>query len=442
MLAMGTAATALVGFRAKSVSGEGKRVIVLGAGVAGLSAAKFLKAEGFEVVVVEARQRIGGRIFTQYDMGTPVEWGAGFFQTNLNPFQEILKQHNLGYKPILGSSFRVFGGASLPVEGELWEEGRSWESKFWKRYRKIVDRLPDNGDLPVSEVLRMTLAEFPQDEALTDYWTWRQLEERILLGTDLNLSSSKWNRSPDLLPEGQMISAGMSKVLEKFAQGLDIRLGQRAILVKDTGGKVTVLTTEDTYEGDFVVVTLPVGVLQKGDLRFEPDASHAKRVAWQKIQMSNLEKVVLRYEKVAWARDVASFGFIGNAGQMSFPRVINLAHFNGRPIVVATVIGAVSSGHTIQDMASELHARMKAVSKGLAEPVEVATTSWSEDRYSRGGASFIPLGNDIESRDFLARPEGKVYFAGEATMRQGAGTVQGAFQSGIRAANWIVEKCR
>jgi polyamine oxidase len=279
-------------------------------------------------------------------------------------------------------------------------------------------------------------------DGYADYLSWWTAVEEAGRGIALDQISTRWSDPLHAEQERFMFAGGFSKLLDKMAIGLDLRLSQKARIIQERDGRVSVLSLDETFEGDFLVITLPLGVLRAGDLRIEPEPSHAKKTAIQKLGIGEANKVILRYDKVSWPRDKPFIGLV-DGDKSGYPQLINMAFYNGRPILVAQ-IGRAQSLAIAQrpdaEVAAELQALLKQRFKNLPEPVEYKVTHWASEKFSKGAYSYLPTGADVEMRDFLARPEGRIYYAGEATMRQGAGTIKGAYLSGIRAAEWIMEK--
>lgn len=439
LMAMGTAGALLPGSFRKGGYGGPHRIVVVGAGIAGLAAARHLKDAGHEVVVVEARDRIGGRIFTDFGMGSPVELGAMLLpKATDNPLVALAAKYALAVKEVLPDQVTLFDKAGTLVSPEQWTVFTDENAKLFKKLSKSLGKQVDD------PAMRKTLSAFLEGMELPDgygdYLNWRFAVEEMTRGVALDQISTKWSDPVQLESPRFVFAGGFSKLLDKLAQGLDIHLGQKVRIVKEAEGRVSVLSLDETFEGDFLILALPLGVLRANEIRIEPDPSHAKKTAMQKLGIGEASKVVLRYEKVSWPRDKPFIGHMGNA--QGFPQLTNMAFFNGRPIIVATFGGAASAALKAGEEAlvAEIQALLKKSFKNMPDPVETKVMHWAGEKFTKGAFSYLPAGGDIEMRDYLARPEGRIYYAGEATMRQGAGTVKGAYASGIRAAEWIMEK--
>lgn len=441
LIALGAAGAMLPGsFRRGGIGGPYK-VVVLGAGIAGLAAARRLKDAGHEVVVVEARDRLGGRIHTDFSMGSPVELGAMFSPVGPDsPLSGLAAKNALAVKQVLGDQVTLYDRQGVLVSPEQWAIFTEQNEKLFKRLNKSLAK--STGDPSMRATWNTFLEGMELPDGYADYLSWRMATEETTRGVELDLISTRWSDPLQADQDRFIFAGGFSKVIDKLSQGLEIHLEQKARIIKESEGRVSVLSLDETFEGDFLVITLPLGVLRAGDIRIDPEPSHAKKTAIQKLGIGEANKIVLRYEKVSWPRDKPFIGLMG-AEKGGFPQLINMAYFNGRPIIIATLGRARSLAATpVPDevLVGEIQALLKKSIKNMPEPVETKVTHWASEKFTKGAYSYLPVGGDIEMRDFLARPEGRIFYAGEATMRQGAGTVKGAYLSGIRAAEWILDK--
>ena len=441
-MALGSAAAMLPGMGKQFAYGGTKRIVVVGAGIAGLAAARMLKDAGHEVVVLEARDRIGGRIYTDFSMGSPVEWGGILNPAGQeSPLSALAAKYALGVKSIGPNAVSLYFSGNKLASPEQWEILNDADAKLYKKIDKLWHKLSEETDL--ESFFMEAVGDMGAIPEYAEYHLWRQKLEAVQRGAPLKSLSAKWNGPLELESDQFIFAGGYAKLLEKLAVGLEVKFGQKVRIIKEFGGTVSALTLGDTHEGDYVLLALPLGVLQNGDIRIDPEPSHAKRNSFQKISIGHAEKLILRYERVSWPRDKPFIAFANPIANKIFPQIINMAHFNGRPILIASLLPStiVQEPAIAKEVLVEmLQGYMKGIVKAMPEPVETVLTDWAHDKFSRGAYSYVPVGGDIEMRDFLARPEGKIFYAGEATIRANAGTIKGAYLSGIRAAEWILKK--
>jgi monoamine oxidase len=232
----------------------------------------------------------------------------------------------------------------------------------------------------------------------------------------------------------------MYALIEGMKEGLEVKYNQRARLIRQHDSQVTVSTMTDDFEGDVVLVTVPLGVLQAGDIRFDPEISTAKRNAIQKLGVGHSNRLVMQFESAFWPTDRDFLGLMGKRRAEHF-WFSNHFQEGKKPILVAHLGDEFSrkmAGRDANGIAEYLMPVLKKSFPSIPTPSELLFSGWERDKQSRGAFSYLPNGIDIASRDYLARSEKRLYFAGEATVREGSGTMLGAFQSGLRAANWII----
>ena len=241
----------------------------------------------------------------------------------------------------------------------------------------------------------------------------------------------------DLLPV-----KGFEDLLQKLATGIDIRYNQKVKIVRQNASRVSISTMGEDFDGDFCLVTLPLGVLKSNGVRFDPVFSTAKRNAVEKLGVGNVNKLALRFEEQFWEGDRDFIGHIGKR-RSEFPMFMDLAKVAEKPYLVAQFGHEFSKTLRKQsetEIMVHVHQMLYKMYENVPMPNGMKLTSWETDKFSQGAISYLPMGVQSVARDYLARPEKRFYYAGEATIREGAGTVLGAYNSGVRAAKWIIER--
>jgi hypothetical protein len=269
----------------------------------------------------------------------------------------------------------------------------------------------------------------------------------IEFGADLNQVSLKYFDQDEAFGGSDLLlKPGYMSLIEGLAQGLDIRFSQLVRGVAWSSSGVRVTTASGVFDADRVVITLPLGVLKRGEIEFSPGLPSAKKTAISKLRMGVLDKTYLKFPTAFWQTREDSVGFIGNVGARSstqIPEYYTLDQAVGVPILFGFTAGAQARRLEQLDLstisASTMASFRKIFGNSVPEPEAVMQTRWSSDPYSYGSYSYISVGAKTEYYDALARPiNGRVFFAGEATHRTYPGTVHGAYLSGIREANRVV----
>jgi polyamine oxidase len=417
------------------------RVIVVGAGVAGLTAADAARHAGADVTVIEARNRIGGRTWTAPLGGGTVDLGAAWVHGPIsNPLAEALA--GAGIETRNDGSF----GSGMAVWADGWadaQEATSLTSALEAGWNPV--------DVP---------AEAAAGDSYVDGVEWfmadRELEGRVgelvrfalvwvagggfISGAPERISlrgaaAFDEGGGGNLVPVG-----GYRSVVERLASDLDIRLDIPANVIEHSGPGVAVRSDDDIYEADKVVVTVPLGVLQSGDLVFDPPLTDSHALAVERLAMGALEKVVFRFEEHFWPESVHWITHV--ADDRAFPQWVDLSRHTGSP-TLAAIYNA-----TLTPRIAEIPAEQRA---GLAlevlhkmfgsapDPDETLVTDWKTDPWSRGSYSYVPIGAGPEDMSALAEPVSeRLVLAGEATAPGSYGTVHAAFGSGLRAAAHVL----
>jgi monoamine oxidase len=427
-------------------------VLVLGAGAAGLSAAAHLAESGCSVLVLEARDRIGGRVFTLEDahLGAPLELGAEFIHGDAPATCELLRRA---------------GGVRIDTAGTRWSlnEGRASprENIFGAVHRLMQEvRTLGEADLSVEEFL----ARFAADRSLDPARAYARMMVEGFDAADPRRASvraiaAEWNSMDGAQSRPATGYGALLTQLARAAGGLSIRL-QTPVQSIDWGGEdVRVTAASPAAPLEFIarsaLVTVPVSLLQlppaePGAIRFTP-ALEEKSAALRGIAPGPVLKVLLRFRHAFWEdlqggrfRDA---GFL-HSPEAVFPtvwtqlpaRVPLLTAWTGGPR--AERLRGCDSSAIIEAALASLRTIFGAEPALRAELAAAYVHDWQADPYARGAYSYITVGGR-DAPEALARPLRNVlFFAGEATSGEGIGTVEGALRSGRRAASEILDSLR
>lgn len=417
-------------------------VVVLGAGVAGLTAASDLAAEGLDVVVLEARDRIGGRTYTKTLGTAKVDLGGAWVHDPAhNPLTRHLDSLGIRMKSdgMWGHGMRVFseGGwlspgqtatlvAALynfdPVEAVAAPELTS-------------DRLSDGIDWYLAthghpEAERGVVAAFLS-----------RLEGSGITGDHPDEISLEGMAAYEAEESGHnyVIVGGYGVLVEHLGRGLDIEVSTPVSRIGHSGSGVSISSGNRTVQARWAVVTAPLGVLKSGTLQFEPDIPPGHRRALSRLRAKSLEKVVFTFDDRFWDEDIHQIALLEDDN--GFMWVHDLSAHSGVPTLVGLYNPAVTSGDiTGAQAVTVFKSLLDEMFTQVSDVRDVATTDWARDLSSLGSYSFIPVGGSARDMDTLARPVGpRVILAGEHTVPSHYGSVQAALLSGQRAASKVVD---
>lgn len=417
-------------------------VLIIGAGVAGLAAAQALKKYKINVTVIEARERIGGRVFTDRSWKEPIELGASWIHgTRHNPIKQLAKELNLQTKKTDYDARLVYDGDKLLSEKEV----EALDKAFWELLEKFEDRRSQmqkskQPDLTLGNIVQEILPQGttpPDDFRRLMYTLNAEIEQEYGASVD-DMSLFYWDVDQPLRGPDALVLGGYDQIPKKLAEGIDVKLGHAVSRITYGDGGVSVATNQGIFNADRAIITVPLGVLKQGSIAFDPPLPQSKQAAIENVGMGLLDKVCLRFPKAFWHQEgIERLGFI--SPQNEFSEVYSMTEYNQEPVLV--LFNAASTALALEPLREkDIVARAMAALRTMfgdkaIEPEDYKITRWAQDSYSFGSYSYLSYGSSPDSYDALAAPVGdRLFFAGEATIRDYAATVHGAYLSGLREA--------
>ncbi len=439
-------------------------VLVLGAGAAGLAAARDLSHAGLRVTVIEARPRVGGRVLTLHDPRSPVplELGAEFIHGASAETLPLAQAAGLAVLELPDTH-------ELAAAGRLKPMGGFWELAD-RMNRDLARRLSARGkDFPVSEYLDSGRVPAAHRGLLRDFVQgFYAAHPDRLSAQSLAVETEGGDEADEVQGKQFRIANGGDALMKWLRDGLDpdrteVRLSTVAESVEWKRGAVSVACRGagdrallPTLSARTAVITVPLAVLKAGLVRFDP-ALLAKQRALAGIETGQVFKIVLRFREAFWEKPEFLKERRPHTGSNGSGLVFLHAHgaevptwWTTLPVrspVLTGYVGAVAAEQLLaEEPPSRLERSLVALSEVLAVPRREleqqldasASHDWRADPYARGAYSYIGVGGNRAPRA-LARPvEGALFFAGEATDGAQIGTVAGALASGRRAAREVL----
>jgi monoamine oxidase len=438
-------------------------VIVVGAGVAGLAAACRLGRAGLPVRILEARDRIGGRVFTHFDPNCkcPIEFGAEFIH---------------GRPPEIWDFLRNAKAEVTEVEGDAWcvEEDGLAPCVFWEDVDEILEKMDDSRpDESFANFLERcsgssnTPTKMRAKQHAQSYVSGFNAADPALVGVHWLV---KGMRAEEKIEGHRAFRSrhGYADLLDVFQQDLkthDIMPATETVVQQvhwNRGGvkvKICDKSGTSTLDAARVLITVPLSLLksprsQPGVIQFVPELPLEKKGAMDKMEMGKVIRVTLRFRERFWEgikppcsrQSLSRMSFLfgqddwfptwWTAHPAKWPIITGWAPFRSAERLSAHDRTFVVE-HSLQTLSSVLRVNQSDLQNMLEDAY---SHDWQTDPFSLGAYSYGKVGAD-KAQETLATPIGdKLYFAGEATDRTGHnGTVHGAISSGYRAAHQILE---
>ncbi|AZH84054.1 FAD-binding protein [Plantibacter sp. PA-3-X8] len=427
--------------------------VVVGAGVAGLVAARLLAAAGRTVVVVEARDRVGGRVSTERRDGQVTDLGASwvhgvndsavaaaadafgmrtveFTVGGYQPDSRPIAYYGPGGERLSDAEARGFAEDVHALDAMLL--GVVAESAPDASYRDVTEAALALQDWDAERVQRVR--EYLEHRSEEQYGAW--IEDLAAHGLDDDAIDGDEVVFPD----------GYDVLPRRLAEGLDVRLEHVVTNVRWSADGVEVTaqgpTSEVVLHAGSVVVTVPVGVLQSEEFVIDPPLPEPVAGALARLRMNAFEKVFLRFERRFWDDDVYAVRQQGPESRR-WHSWYDLTTAHGSPTLLTFAAGPTAveirdwdESRVVESILEQLR---RLYGDRVGEPTEVHVTRWHDDPFSRGSYAYMTVGSTTDDHDALATPVGGVvHLAGEATWTDDPATVTAAFHSGHRAAERVL----
>ncbi|GAB3124339.1 flavin monoamine oxidase family protein [Glaciibacter psychrotolerans] len=363
------AATALI-----DVGAAGEKVAVIGAGLAGITAARQLVAAGFDVMVLEARDRIGGRIdtVTGSDWPFPIELGASFIRSSTSTtLDAALSAADVATAPfVTPAETRTPTGQVVeapPTGPDLLTAALTWAAAQQQDV-SVAAALTGSGapELPTASATAAPTAN--ADFSATDA-DWLSLELAssldLVTGAAPDAVSAWFASTPSEMAaadaDARIVLGGFGNLLTRDAAALDVMLSTVVTRIAHTAEQVSLrLATGESVKVDRVIVTVPLGVLKAEAIEFDPPLPFSHRGAIAALGMGVLDKVWLRFTEPFWSTEAPLWNTVGGG---DFSVWVNLMPLTGQPVLMGVV-----TAQSALKLASQSDDEVLAVALASLEP--------------------------------------------------------------------------
>lgn len=396
-------------------------VLVIGAGMAGLAAAHELSLSGKSVTVLEARDRIGGRVYTD---SSGFDQGAYWLHQDPehpNPLVRIAQDLGLELKPDARTELAFDGSQDLARAGQEFALVRDAMYERWTQAGQA------GLDVPLSQL-----------GVGQGKWNWTSGQH--LGPQDMGMELDRVSSRDFAVTAGeeidQILPQGMSQLVEAHSHGVPIELNTPVTKIKWSAEGVEVTAGGKTYRAKDLILTVSTGVLQSGAIEFEPPLPQEKRETIEHLPMGHFNKIALEFS-APLRPDIEPGAFLN----LKDEPIEFVLHPGGANLAVGFVGGDKSLELQKQGpeaMADFALSRLKKVFGEEIKPVKATVTRWDMDPWARGSYSCAAPGYQA-AREKLRQRVGPLHFAGEAAHSQWAATVAGAYLTGREAAREIAQ---
>ena len=408
-------------------------VIVIGAGIAGLSAARCLADAGLRVLILEAQQRAGGRILTRREGDEVIELGAEFIHGRAPELWALIAEAGLATYERTGAFLQSGEGGLTPSE-----ETRSGEQDPLEQLKSFP-----GPDCPFAEYLeRFDLDAHARAEQLGYVEGFNAADARR--ASSMALGRQELAEDAIQGDRSWRLSAGYDQLPEflrrKFIEaGGSLIFGSRVQQIAWSRGEVSVLDGQgNRFEAPKAIVAVPLGVLQGADIEFRPVPVTLKQ-SLTRMRMGSAFRCTFIFKRRLWPENMSFLltrdllpsiwwtahpaPSLSLTGWVGGPRAVSLLALPAQELKTAVLIA----------LAKALQVGPEEIAAGLTS---FHNYDWQADEASRGAYSWVPVGG-LDASEVLSRPvENTLFFAGEHTDTTGHwGTVHAALRSGLRAAS-------
>lgn len=414
----------------------GLRIAVVGAGMAGLAAVDRLAKAGAGTILVEARGRNGGRIWTP---ARGVDLGASWI-------------HGVSGNPLVALA-RATRTRGVPFDWdryELHESGRRLAdaeaagfdallNRLWRHLSREGAKAGDRAALAPA-IARFREGLDPAERPHLDHVVNTAITHEFA-SEPARLSLGWFDEGAALRGGDQLLPAGYARLFSAFRPADETHFSTPVRSITYGDGGVDLATDAGMISADAAIVTIPLGVLKRGEPAFDPPLPESHALAIRRLGMGTLNKIYLRFPRVAWPDHLHAFGRVDR--NRLWEEWVNLAPATGKAALFGfnggTVAERLEGRGDDAIISSAMDALRGIFGRGFPSPLETRVTRWHSDPWARGSYSNLAPGSTPRDRRALASPvHGRLLLAGEACSVESPSTVHGAYKSGIAAADALI----
>lgn len=418
-------------------------ILIIGAGIAGLAAGRHLKERGRNITLLEARNRIGGRVWTDTSLGFALDLGASWIHGERgNPLTELANTASIQRIATDYENAILYDTNGTRLSEAEWQE----MERIFKDLTTQIEDWQNNFENDIS--LQAAIEQWMGNKRLSEtairrLWFMVNTTIEHEYAADVRDLSLYWfDNASEYSGRDVILPGGYSQLTDFLAQGLDIRLGHAVQTIQTVSKGVQARTRQGIFRAERVIITLPVGVLQRRTVQFIPELPANKKKALAGFGFGVLNKAYLKFPYVFWEDNAHLLNYI-SAQKGRWCEWLNLAALTGAPVLLAFNAGdyglALEALSDEAILAEAMNTLRVIYGSEIPAPERWLITRWGHDPWSAGAYSSLRPGANHQIHTDLAAPlNDRLFFAGEATHSEHPATVHGAYLSGLRAAEEVL----
>lgn len=429
-----------------------KNILIIGAGVSGISAAHRLSSKGHNITILEGRNRIGGRIWTDtLKFSCPIELGASWLHGSEN---------NILYKTVKESQIKVVKfdyDDSNDISNTISynKNERDMSVNDFKSYIKTI-----KSELKVDKSIGQVYKDYKNKYSLSlnqeiyiENYLFFEYENEYSCNID-DLSVLNYDNNEEYKGDDYLFPDGYINLFKPMYDSFNIVFNTTVTSIDQSyldsnnnkENHIQIITDKQNYTAEIVIVTVPLGVLKSNRIKFIPSLSFQKQKSIERIGMGSMEKLYVEFDSQFWENEYSLMKLYSNPISI-LGYSVNYKSLVDRNILLFLIGGDYKylsftnqTNQTlidnIKDIIIQTYQRIY-LNKDI-KIKNIYLTNWKNDEFSFGSYSYFKTNSTLDDVIELGRPEGKVFFAGEHTHTKFQGSVHGAYESGLNVGDLIM----
>ena len=425
-------------------SSSSKSILVIGAGMAGITAARYLQDKGHRVTVLEGRDRIGGRIHTKQFGNTSIDLGAAWIHGDSpnNPLIALAKRYRLSTSPTNWDETWFYEPNEGVIEDEDFERIEAKADQLVSSIHRKQANANKNESIEATVEKLLSSMDEPEHIKRGVRWWLSSEIEGVSAANYKDLSLRHWDEDEAYEGDDLLITEGYGALANQMSKGLDIQMNHNVEKVTHTNNGVKATGPWGSIEADQAILTVPLGVLKAEGITFSPTLPADKIRSINRLSMGLLNKIVLTFKKPFWPEEAHRLGLLTESTKERI-EYFPVPPGSNSGILIGLTYGdfakkleEMTKKQVINKAISQLQQMIPTVSED--DVIDVHITRWASDPLAKGSYIHIPPNGAMADCESLSKSiDNRLFFAGEATNQMYFGTVHGAYLSGLRAAQEI-----